>query len=138
MTRKERNSLLAAWLALAVLAGGCAKKYQHERMTLDGPVAQEARALLEELRKAADDETRLHDLIRRQVAEGLADKNVKQLEAALAALARGKDVQLTRLDRFGKAYRVGFRLTDPQTHRARDSFFVVANDGKLRWLKTNN
>lgn len=140
MTRNAKNSLLAACLATLLLAGGCPKKYHHEELALDGPVAKQLLALVADLRQAAADDDALAALIRRQAADGLDNAALSQLLAALPPIARAKDVQLIQLDRYGQAYRAGFRLTNPESPQPAEPFFLVVPDKQksLHWLKTNN
>ena len=130
--------LAAAGLALALLgAPGCSAKYPHEEIALDGAVAKKIVARVDALRKAGADEAAFKAVVRDQLASGLAPDMAAGLETALADLAKGNEVKLIQLDRFGKVLSAGFRVTGPDASGLKECFFLLTDESSPRWIKSH-
>ncbi|MEI7836474.1 MAG: hypothetical protein WCK05_08680 [Planctomycetota bacterium] len=137
MTKNSRpNILICAGLALALLiVGGCAKKYEHKELALDGEIAKKIVALVDSLQKSASDEGALKAAIRDQLAPGLAPNLVAGLESVLADLAKAKQTKLVQLDRFGKVLRASFHVTGPDAPGPKACVFLLTDETPPRWIK---
>lgn len=129
-------ALLAAALALALLgAPGCSAKYQHEELALDGAVAKKIAGMVDALRKAGADEAAFKAVVRDQLAAGLTGDMAAGLETALGELAKGNEVKLIQLDRFGKVLSAGFRVTGPDASGLKECTFLLTDESSPRWIK---
>ena len=130
-----RNSVFFAALMGGLVAAGCSKEYEQNRIDGDSPRAAEVRSMIASLREGGTDG--VEDHLRRYAASDLTDARTAALRATLREIVNAEAAELERLDRFGDdVYRASLRLTSGG--RARTLLvLLVETDGALRWAGRN-
>jgi len=135
-TMTSRITEAAVVAAALVLAGGCSKKYGHERLGTGSPEAAKVHKMLLDLREAG--EKGLDETIRKDGADGLSQAQAKMLRATLLEMIRADAVELERMDRFGgSVWRAIFELTTREGSSTAAVLIVIPEDGRPRWAGRN-
>ncbi len=130
-----RNSVFFAALVGGLVATGCSKEYEQDRIDGDSPRAAEVRSMIASLREGGTDGVDEH--VRRFGASDLTDAQTAALRATLREIVNAEAAELERLDRFGDdVYRASLRLTSGRQTRAL-LVLLVETDGALRWAGRN-
>ena len=125
---------LTALTGAILVAAGCEKTYEHERLGPDSERFGHIDRMIRELREdGADPET----VIARQVAAGLDEGRLAMLRATLQQVARADEATLQRVDAFGRdTYRATVKLSSGPAART-VAMLIGSGDGRLYWMGTN-
>ena len=117
-----------------LLAAGCEKTYEHERLDPDSERFGQVGRMIRQLREARAD---LDAVIARQVAGDLDEGRMAMLRAALEQIASADRARLQRVDAFGPdTYRATVKLSSGQAGRS-VALLVGSGDGGMYWMGTN-